>query len=283
EAECKNDELKADCKTVRPIFSKYCDNAASFAGGDYVFPYSQEKDRDELVDKINGWPAAKKRYDAFHAKWKKCYGREEKAGDLEAASYAKCDKAPAAMKTLVRNAVVEALRRHTLKDVAITGNTNHAHLLAEEAKKTATELLAMLAKIPTDYQAEKPALEALIVQADKIFGAADQADAEAVKASGCPSGSGTLSGAHKSLVASKFTAKESKIVRQMGAQENWRDGLISKQKIPVAVCGEEKGGGGKICHAWELVVIREKPPGGEWTSWFVRMDGDYQINCAKLR
>ena len=59
-----------------------------------------------------------KRYDAFHAKWKKCYGREEKSCRREAADHAKCEKAPAALRKQVRNAVVEALRHHKLDEAS---------------------------------------------------------------------------------------------------------------------------------------------------------------------
>jgi hypothetical protein len=285
---CGTPEMKKDSEEAREIVS-ICRNSSFGETHSHHLDSENATNLAAWIERANKVDAAGTRFAELHKKWSVCTGD----GDYRWGwAPDECEDAPKQYASSFAEEVAEMIERRQgyLKDgwESLKSGDDDDYSAArnayEEAKKIADHFLAINAKLPAKLRHGVKELEALRAEGKKLEAAYDKKTAGDIAARGCPPGK-KLTGKHLKTLNGRIGKDDVKrrIIKQSEGPNRWRDGLITKEGVPVIVCSERIEEGKKSCDAAKFTVWREKAPGGPWTSWDVSVGGFWKINCKKMK
>lgn len=276
--QCGSPAMQKDAKEAGEL-SEICAGASFSSTSDHHLESERARRLAAWIERANKVDAAAARYTQLRATWQVCeaWGRDDG-----------CQNAPQQYASTFATAIDEEIASVDFSRgyASLKEDDDHATatVVVEDGKKTADKFLAINAKLPAKYRHKVKELEALKAEADKLQDAYDKVVAGEIATRGCPSGQ-ALGGVHLRTLMGLIGKDDVKrrIIRQSDALNRWRDGLITREGVPVIVCSERVEERKTKCDVAKFTVYREKAPGSPWTSWDVSVGGGWEINCKKMK
>ncbi|AKV02676.1 hypothetical protein AKJ09_09339 [Labilithrix luteola] len=257
---CSQDSLGNAGKSVSEIISA----ARSW--------YARDTDDKEWIARAQKIEAQVATYTRIYNEWKAC-----DAGAFSKSTAAEVQEAPARDKKRYQE-TVEAVLSYAEELKKRGGGTESF------VKGKAQEAIATGAKLPASFRYKDKELAGVLALVDKSVADAEQARLDAIAARGCPSGQ-NLEASFLAIAKKELDGDGAKrrIVRQSLARHQDRDGLISRDNVPITICEEFQKNGKSTCSTQNMTIFREKPPNGSWGSWQISVGSGEEINCSKMK
>ena len=278
--QCDSPEMKKDKKEAGELYP-VCSHGSFSETYAHHLESENAKRLAEWIERANKVDASVARLKQLDAKWAACEDTWHSSDD-------DCKGAAKEYAMSFAAEVDEMIdRQHFDKGYeSIKADDDHAvaQIIASEAAKVAEKFLAINVKLPASYRHKVKELEALKADAAKLDDAYQKAIAGEVASRGCPSGQ-ALKGVHLKTLNALIgkDAVKKRIIRQTESLNRWRDGLITKEGVPVIVCSQRVSEGKTTCDVAKFTVYREKAPDSPWTTWDVSVGGGWEINCKKMK
>lgn len=281
---CITGDYEEQCAKLRPLVRDVCAKLDLWIDAPDAFVERAAKLAQVVAD-----------YRAFDSAWSACYSAPVSSSRnvpsqrciADPSDARACERAPAAYRTALASAIARELGDAVLPTpqqlVAPGAEVDpDIHTKLTSARKTATQLAALNAKLPADLRYKESEIAALAARSDEAIRIYDENLDRLAQKRRCPGGR-PPSGEAARLIKSEFSGNDGtrmRATRITGGTTRSVDRAtrISSESIPAAVCREFPGDK-PHCAVTTLSVFRDKAPGGPWSSWRLAIGETTRISC----